>query len=131
MSLSNFFFNVFYNFKSNYLFFFLKNFFFFKTKFLSKKKKDELFFYSNDYLASMSLYFRLEKVLSTFSFFYFIDSFFIFLLFSAETSKTFFKNNTRIQFRMLQSDTGLYLNLLNSNKTVSSSTFFFYGLKSL
>ena len=132
MSLSNFFFNIFYNFKFNYLFFFLKNFFFFKTKFLAKKKKkDEKFFYSNDYLASMSMFFRLDKLLTSTFIFSFVDSLFLFLLFSVETSKTFFKNNARVQFRMLQSDTGLYLSLLNNKKTLGTSTFFFYGLKSL
>jgi hypothetical protein len=79
----------------------------------------------------MSLFFRLEKILTNSFLFFFVDSFFIFLLFSSESSKLFFKNNTRVQLRMLQSDTGLYLNTLNSNNTVNSSTFFFYGLKSL
>ena len=79
----------------------------------------------------MSMFFRLDKLLTSTFIFSFVDSLFLFLLFSVETSKTFFKNNARVQFRMLQSDTGLYLSLLNNKKTLGTSTFFFYGLKSL
>ena len=115
---------------------FLKFVFFIKKQSKTLKLQNDLSInnFKKAYLEVMSFHFSLNSIFLNFFYFKFFDKFFLYALFSFDSSATYLNSNTRLKYRLAQSDLGIY-NFLSSAANFSNnsfiSTYFLVGLKSL
>ena len=133
MLARNFLLIIFPSFCYDYLIVFLKYFFFLKKqpKLLQKSRTaSNIFSFNKSFVEVLSFSFSIKSIFENISFVLFVDKLVVYALYGIENSLNFFKTNTRINIRLLQSDIGLY-NIVSSNSSTKSATYFLYGLKSI
>lgn len=118
------------NYNFSFFFDFLKKLFFLQSKKNKSKeeKKKMLNWLVRKYNMSTYLFFLVDKYFSQPLFFF--DIFFVFLLYSFDNAKTSVLTTTRLNFRLAQSQNGLFLSLLNNNPNKKYEMYFLHGLQS-